>query len=95
MSTLVNEGGGAQSFVKVDKFIRLSNSNTNLEIGPRIFSNLFSLKNHFFFIKIPDFWLNIFVNVKWEGGFAKCQHLLTRGREGVKNTQNPVNVVYE
>ena len=31
------------------------------------------------------------------GGVAKCQHLSTRGRVrvGVKNTQNPVNVVYE
>ena len=28
-------------------------------------------------------------------GYVKCQHPSARGREGVKNTQNPVNVVYE
>ena len=53
-------------------------------------------ENHNFFLNInflTDFRLNNFENVN-RGEFAKCQQLSTRGRERVKNTQNPVNVVY-
>ena len=39
--------------------------------------------------------LNNFVIVNRGGRVAKCQHLSTRGREGVKNTQNPFKVVYK
>ena len=110
MSTLVNEGwGGDQRLVNVVKyelFIRFINSNTktillnNLEIsqGRRTFGlvkNLINLTENFCY---PGFLVKYFCQRKrgrGVGGFAKCQHLSTRGREGVKNIQNSVNVVYE
>ena len=102
MSTLVNEGGGGdQRLVNVDKFelfIRLINSNTkaiflnNLEISQGLVKNLIKLTENFCY---PGFLVKYFCQRKRGEGVAKCQHLSTRGREGVKNTQNSVNVVYE
>ena len=58
--------------------------------------SIFEIRKIISSILIPNFQLYIFVNVnQGEGGFANCQHLSTRVREGVKNTQNPVNVIDE
>ena len=83
MSTLVNEGGGDQRLVNVDKFelfIRLINSNTkaiflnNLEISQGLVKNLIRLTENFCY---PGFLVKYF-----------CQR--KRGR-GVRQMSTPVN----
>ena len=103
VNTSQRGGGEDQRLVNVDKFelfIRLINSNTkaiflnNLEISQGLVKNLIKLTENFCY---PGFLVKYFCQRKRGRGegFAKCQHLSTRGREGVKNTQNSVNEVYE